>query len=253
MASDRSRLTPHRRKHWSVEPAAPQETPGSRCCRPRRRAWRRSGSCGVTRRSSSSASSSRSSWPRFLPRLAPGLVADRRAPHPVPARAAHSRLAAPRRSMQPSARWSTRASGSTRRSRRSPRSRSHRRAHSSRSTPTRPRDPRGSHRPRSDPRRLPRRPSQRPRSPPRVTPIPPPTVSIDCSVVLLTVTCDAATSHIDAGSQRWSMGGDGVLVFGGDGANSVVWTYLQAGTYTVTMTVDGDDGSRSATAPRSTT
>jgi PKD domain len=27
MASDRSGLTPHRRKHWSVEPAAPPETP----------------------------------------------------------------------------------------------------------------------------------------------------------------------------------------------------------------------------------
>lgn len=87
-------------------------------------------------------------------------------------------------------------------------------------------------------------PEPTPEVTPEITPIPPPTVSMSCSVAALTVTCDATTSDIVAGSQRWTMGGDGVLVAGGDGSNSVEWTYVEAGAHTVTLTVDGDDGSQ---------
>lgn len=96
-------------------------------------------------------------------------------------------------------------------------------------------------------------PEPTPEITPEITPIPPPTVAISCSVAALTVTCDATTSDIVGGSQRWTMGGDGVLVAGGDGSNSVEWTYLEAGAHTVTLTVDGDDGSQISDSEEVTT
>ena len=253
MASDRSRLTPHRRKHWSVEPAAPQETPRVEVLSPeetrveaKRLLWRDSAIILIGIVLALLVA-------QFLPRLAPGLVAEQTSSASGPGA---SGTFAPGGSTPLDATLGPVVDPSL--------------AFDATQPPIPPvtLPPTGSFEP-VDPDPTPR-PTRKPSATigpptpaptsqptpevtPEVTPIPPPTVSIDCSVVLLTVTCDAATSHIDAGSQRWSMGGDGVLVFGGDGANSVVWTYLQAGTYTVTMTVDGDDGSQVSDSTEVTT
>ncbi len=75
-------------------------------------------------------------------------------------------------------------------------------------------------------------------------PPPPPSVSIACQVTLpLTVSCDASVANIQGGTQEWSTDGDGTVIGGGDGTNSVTYLYTTSGTHTITLGVTGDDGS----------
>jgi len=46
-----------------------------------------------------------------------------------------------------------------------------------------------------------------------------------------------------AGSELWDMGGSGIVVSGGDGSDSITFTYEGEGTYHVVLTITGRDGS----------
>jgi len=46
-----------------------------------------------------------------------------------------------------------------------------------------------------------------------------------------------------AGSELWAMGGSGIVVSGGDGSDSITFTYEGEGTYHVVLTITGRDGS----------
>lgn len=97
------------------------------------------------------------------------------------------------------------------------------------------------------PTKTPRPPTPPPTLAPTPTPPLPPTVAISCDDVptlSMTVTCSSDVTHIQGGSQDWNMDGTGTLESGGDGSGSIVWTYdLPGGTFTVSLTVTGDDGS----------
>lgn len=83
-------------------------------------------------------------------------------------------------------------------------------------------------------------------TPPPPTPPPPPSVVISCDAppASMTVTCSSSVTHIEPNSQVWDPGGPGSLVSGGNTTNSLVWAYdLPGGTFTVRVTVTGDDGS----------
>jgi hypothetical protein len=251
MSSDRSPLTPHRRQHWSVEPAAEPaaqpEAPWGEVLSPeetrveaKRLLWRDSAIILIGIVVALLVA-------QFLPRLAPGFVADETA---SASGGGAGRTLAPGESTAPDRTFGPVVDPSLRIDATEP------------PTPPITLPPTGSFDPvETDvPTPRPTRPPDatlRPPPPtptpeptpdvtPEITPIPPPTVSISCSTVGLTVTCEATTSHIVNGSQRWTMGGDGVLVLGGDGSNSVVWTYLEAAPHTVRLTVDGDDGSQAS-------
>ena len=79
---------------------------------------------------------------------------------------------------------------------------------------------------------------------PVVTPIPPPTVHVSCSAqVPLTVSCTSTSTDTVSGSEGWNMGGPGTVVTGGNGSDSITFTYDAEGTYHVVVTVTGVDGS----------
>jgi outer membrane biosynthesis protein TonB len=80
-------------------------------------------------------------------------------------------------------------------------------------------------------------------------PPPPPTAGVSCDApIAQTVTCTSSSTNEQAGSEVWNMGGLGILVSGGDGSSSVTWTYTDPGSYTVTLTVTGLDGSTTDSA-----
>jgi hypothetical protein len=51
-----------------------------------------------------------------------------------------------------------------------------------------------------------------------------------------------------AGSEAWAMGGDGSVVTGGDGSDSITYLYAAEGTYHVVVTITGLDGSTTSDA-----
>ncbi len=86
-------------------------------------------------------------------------------------------------------------------------------------------------------------PTEAPTPTPVITPIPPPTVQITCTPTLLTVSCTSKSTDTVSGSEAWVMGGSGTVVTGGDGFDSITFTYDAEGTYHVMLTVTGLDGS----------
>jgi hypothetical protein len=65
---------------------------------------------------------------------------------------------------------------------------------------------------------------------------------------LYVVTCSGSSANIQAGSQVWAMGGAGSELSGGNGTNSITWSYSieLPDTYTVTFSVTGLDGTTQA-------
>jgi len=103
------------------------------------------------------------------------------------------------------------------------------------------------------------RPTQRPPTPPptqaptpvptpvptpEITPTPPPTVHVSCSALpALTVSCSGTMTNEAPGSEVWDMGGSGTIVSGGNGSDSITFTYDAEGTYHVVLSITGLDGS----------
>jgi hypothetical protein len=93
-------------------------------------------------------------------------------------------------------------------------------------------------------------PSPTPEITPEITPIPPPTVSITCDVIApLTVSCTSSTENIQGASESWDMDGPGTAVSGGDGSGSINFLYDAPGSYSITLTVTGLDGSKRTSEP----
>jgi hypothetical protein len=102
--------------------------------------------------------------------------------------------------------------------------------------------------PKPTPRITPK-PTRKPPTPtPTPTPTPPPppppnaVVSCQTQALSLTVMCTSSSTHIQAGSESWNMGGPGTIVSGGDGAAFIEYTYDASGFYTVRLTVTGTNG-----------
>jgi hypothetical protein len=107
--------------------------------------------------------------------------------------------------------------------------------------------PRPTVRPRPTPTSVPStpRPTPAPTPAPTPTPTPDPIAHVTCDAPIgLTVTCTSSSTHELVGSEVWNMGGPGVLVSGGDGSETITWTYddVLGSPYTVTLTVTGLDG-----------
>jgi hypothetical protein len=83
-----------------------------------------------------------------------------------------------------------------------------------------------------------------PQPTPEVTPIPPPGVHVSCTALpAMTVSCSVVVTDVVAGSETWDMGGQGAIVTGGDGSDSITFLYDAEGTYHVVVSVTGLDGS----------
>jgi hypothetical protein len=235
MASDRSGLTPHRRKHWSVEPAAQPEAPVDELLSPeetrveaKRLLWRDSAVIliGIV---------VALLFARFLPNLAPGLVADQSASASGPGAL---RTAAPGDSVPPEATLGpvidpSLGVGATQPPTQPPTG-TFEPAETDDPTPKPTKKPQ----PTSRPPTPPPTPEPTPDPTPEVTQVPAPDAAFSWSATLLAVSFTNAST--DAESWEWDFG---------DGAGSTERNpehlYLAPGEYTVRLTVTGPGGTDS--------
>jgi hypothetical protein len=67
-------------------------------------------------------------------------------------------------------------------------------------------------------------------------------------VPALTAVCSVTMTDGVTGSETWDMGGQGSVVTGGDGSDSITFAYDAEGTYHVVVTITGLDGSTTSDA-----
>ena len=238
MASDHSGLTPHRRKHWSVEPAAEPEAPLDDLLSPeetrveaKRLLWRDSAIIlmGIV---------AALLFARFLPSLAPGLVADQTASATGPGAV---RTSAPGDSTLPGATLGPVIDPSLRIDATEPPIAPVTLPPTGTFEPVETADPtpKPTKRPAPTPEPTPKpTPEPTPGPTPEVTPVPAPVAAFGWSATLLAVAFTNAST--DAETWEWDFG---------DGAGSVERNpehlYLAPGDYTVRLTVTGPGGTDS--------